>query len=138
MNVTVPVGMGVPEAGLTVAVRVTLVPTATDVAEADSVVVVAVAAGATPVPVKVTDWGLLGALSAKVRVADSLPVVLGSNWTLTVQVFPAATVELAQLSEPTGKSATFVPPAVTVVIERSVVPTLVTVSVIALLVVPWV
>ena len=42
LNVTIPVGVGVPEVGVTVAVSVTLVPTATEVAEALSFVVVAV------------------------------------------------------------------------------------------------
>jgi len=71
-------------------------------------------------------------------VADSLFVVLGSNSTLTVQVFPADTVASAQVSVPTMKSAMFAPPGVTVVIAKLVVPVFVTVSVIALLVVPCV
>ncbi len=41
MKVTFPVGAGTPEAPVTVAVKVTLVPTARDVAEAVSAVVVA-------------------------------------------------------------------------------------------------
>jgi hypothetical protein len=138
LKVTVPVGVGVPVAGVTVAVKVTLVPTAAEVDEAVSFVVVGVATGATPVPVNVTVSGLSEALSAKVRVADSLLVVVGSNSTLTVQVFPAATVASEQVSVPMVKSAMLVPPGVTVVIVKSVVPVLVTVSVIALLVVPCV
>ena len=138
LNVTVPVGVGVPDAGVTVAVNVTLVPTTTEVADVESAVVDAVATGATPVPVRLTTWGLPGALSARVRVADSAAVVLGANSTLTVQVFPAATVALAQVSDPMMKSALLAPPDVTVVIDRSVVPELVTVSVFALLVVSWV
>jgi hypothetical protein len=140
LNVTVPVGVGVPEAGLTVAVSVTLVPTATEVPEALSVVVVGVGAGgatATPVPVKVTACGLPVALSAKVRVAVSAAAVLGSNVTLTVQVFPAATVALVQVSAPMWKSAMSVPPGVTVVMSRFEVPVFVMVRVRALLVVPW-
>ena len=49
-------------------------------------------------PVKVTAWELSGALSATVRVAVSPSAVVGSNSTLTVQVVPAATVALAQIS----------------------------------------
>ena len=138
LKVTVPVGVGVPDAGVTVAVKVTLVPVATDVAEAVSAVVVGVIAGAVPVPVRFTTCGLLVALSVKVRVAVSLLVVFGSNSTLTVQVFPAATVELAHVSDPMGKSDMLVPPGVTVVIVKSVVPVFVPVTVLALLVVPCV
>lgn len=136
MNVTVPVGVGVPDVGATVAVKVTLAPTATEVAGAVSAVVVGVGTGATPVPVKVATSGLSGALSAKVRVADSPLVVLGANSTLTVQVFPADTVALEQASVPMMKSAMLVPPGVTVVIVRLVVPVFVMVRVFALLVVP--
>jgi hypothetical protein len=90
------------------------------------------------VPVKFTVCGLFDALSAKVSVADSLLVVLGANWAITVQLFPAATVKAAQVSETIMKSAMLGPLGVTVVIARSVVPMLVTISVIALLVVPCV
>jgi hypothetical protein len=135
LKVTEPVGVGVPAAGLTVAVNVTLVPMATDVADAVSAVVDAVATGATPVPVNVTACGLPEALSAKVSVADSAVVVLGANSILNEHVFPAETVAFAQVSVPTMKSALLVPPAVTVVIVRSLVPVLVTVRVLAALVV---
>jgi hypothetical protein len=126
----------VPTAGVTVAVKVTLVPTVTEADEAVNAVVVGVAGTPTPVPVKVTVWGLSEALSAKVRVAVSLLPVLGSNSTLSVQVFPTATVALAQVSDPTMKSAMLAPPGVTVVMVRLAVPVFVIVSVFALLVVP--
>jgi hypothetical protein len=71
-------------------------------------------------------------------VAVSLLVVLGSNSTLTAQVFPAATVALEQVSDPRMKSAMLAPPGVTVVMARLEVPVFVMVSVFALLVVPWV
>lgn len=46
-NVTIPVGKAVPEAGVTVAVKVMLVPVVAVVAEASSVVVVSSRAGPT-------------------------------------------------------------------------------------------
>ena len=79
LKVTIPVGVGVPEAGVTVAVKVMLAPAPTEADDAVNTVVEAVATGATPVPVRVTVSGLSEALSAKVRVADSLVVALGSN-----------------------------------------------------------
>jgi hypothetical protein len=71
-----------------------------------------------------------------VRVAVSLLAVLGSNSTLSVQVFPAATVALPQVSDLMRKSAMLVPLGVTVVIFRLAVPVLVIVSVMGPLVVP--
>jgi hypothetical protein len=49
------------------------------------------ATGAVPVPVKLTVCGLLVALSVKVNVAARLPLVVGVNVTLTVQVPLTAT-----------------------------------------------
>jgi len=136
LNVTVPVGVGVPEAGVTVAVRVTLVPTATEVADAASFDVVAVGTGATPVPVMLTTCGLPEALSVKVRVAVSAVAVLAVKLTLIVHVFPAVTVAALHMSEETVKSALFVPPSTTELMFRLALPLLVTVNVIALLVAP--
>ena len=48
------------------------------------------ATGWTPAPVRLTVWGLLLALSATVTVAVMLPVVVGLNVTLMVQLLPAA------------------------------------------------
>ena len=44
-----------------------------------------------PVPERVRDWGLPVALSVKLTEADRLPLAVGSNVTLTVQLAPAAT-----------------------------------------------
>jgi hypothetical protein len=44
-----------------------------------------------PVPVRVTDWGLPGALSVMVIVADSAPISEGLKVTLIVQLLPAVT-----------------------------------------------
>ena len=136
LNVTSPVGLGVPAVGVTVAVKVTLVPAVAEADDEVNIVVVAVAGTPRPVPVKLTVSGLSEALSAKVRVAVSLLAVLGSNWTLTVHVFPAATVALEQVSVPMTKSDMLAPPGVTVVMVRLALPVLVIVSVLALLVVP--
>ena len=54
------------------------------------------AAVAVPVPVRLTVWGLAGALSAIVTEAVRLPLAEGVKVTLIVQVAPAAT-ELPQL-----------------------------------------
>ena len=138
LNVTVPVGVGVPEAGVTVAVKVTPAPTDIEVAEVESAVVDAVATGAVPVPVRFTTCGLSEALSVKVSVADSAAVVVGANLILTVQVAFAANVAPLHVSEPIGKSAALMPPSATLLIDRLVDPELVMVNVFALLVVPWV
>lgn len=138
LKVTVPVGVGVPEVGETVAVKVTLAPTAMEVAEAESAVVEAVATGATPVPVRFTTCGLSEAASVKVRVADSAAVVVGANLMLSVQVAFAAREAPLQVSEAIGKSTASTPPSTTLVIDRLVEPMLVTVNVFALLVVPLV
>jgi len=57
------------------------------------VTVVAVRLGSepVPVPVRVTDWGLPGALSVMVIVADSAPISEGLKVTLIVQLLPAVT-----------------------------------------------
>ena len=49
-----------------------------------------------PVPLRLRDWGLPVALSVKLTEADRLPLAVGSNVTLTVQLAPAAT-ELPQV-----------------------------------------
>jgi len=49
-----------------------------------------------PMPVKLTVWGLLAALSVKVKVAVRLPAMVGVKVTLTVQLLSAAT-ELPQV-----------------------------------------
>lgn len=138
LNVTVPVGVGVPEAGETVAVKVTLEPTAMEAADEERVVVVAVGTGAVPVPVRLTIWGLSVALSVKVSIADSAACVAGVNVTLTVQVFPAATIAPLHVLEPTVKSARSLPFSTTLLMVKDVAPVLVIVSVLGLLVVPWV
>ena len=47
---------------------------------------------AVPVPLKDTVWGLLFALSLKLRVPDLLPVALGEKVTEALQPAPAASV----------------------------------------------
>ena len=54
------------------------------------------AAATVPVPERLRDWGLPLALSVKLTEADRLPLAVGSNVTLTVQLAPAAT-ELPQV-----------------------------------------
>jgi hypothetical protein len=49
-----------------------------------------------PVPLRLRDCGLPLALSVKLTEADRLPLAVGSNVTLTVQLAPAAT-ELPQV-----------------------------------------
>src|SRR5271169_2006995 len=46
--------------------------------------------GAPPVPARATTWGLVAALSLKVRVPVVGPSATGVNVTLTVQLAPAA------------------------------------------------
>ena len=50
-------------------------------------------AGAIPVPVRLADCGLLVALSVTVNVPPCVPVAVGVNVTLMVQLEPAATPE---------------------------------------------
>jgi hypothetical protein len=45
-----------------------------------------------PVPERLTDWGLLLALSIKVTAAVIDPALIGANWTLIVHVAPTATL----------------------------------------------
>ena len=47
-----------------------------------------------PVPVRLAVWGLLVALSVTVNVPPCVPVAVGVNVTLMVQLEPAATPEL--------------------------------------------
>jgi len=51
---------------------------------------------AVPVPERLRHWGLPLALSVKLTEADRLPLAVGSNVTLIVQLAPAAT-ELPQV-----------------------------------------
>jgi len=46
-----------------------------------------------PVPLRATDCGVPAALSATVRLAERLPVVVGVSVTLMIQLAPAATLE---------------------------------------------
>ena len=46
--------------------------------------------GAPPLPVRFTVWGLLGALSVMVMAPVRVPVTVGVNVTLIVQLVPAA------------------------------------------------
>ncbi len=44
----------------------------------------------TPLPERLTDWGLLLALSVKLTTAVRDPRLIGANWTVIVHVAPAA------------------------------------------------
>ena len=46
-----------------------------------------------PVPLRLTFWGLVGSESLRVTFADRVPVAVGVNVTLIVQLAPAATLE---------------------------------------------
>jgi hypothetical protein len=85
--------------------------------------------GAAPVPVKLTDCGLLEALSVKFSEALRLPAAVGVKVTLRVQVLLGVTVAPVQVSALVAKSPEFVPPSVTVEIIKLAAPMLVTVSV---------
>jgi hypothetical protein len=88
-----------------------------------------------PVPLRLTVCGLFAALSLIESVAVRLPVAVGVNVTLTMQVLLGVTVAPVQVSVLLPKSLAFVPPIVTVEIVRLPDPVLVTVSVWAALVV---
>ena len=87
------------------------------------------ALGATPVPVSDTVCGLPVALSVKVMVPGWLPVAVGVNVTLIVQLAPAAT-ELPQVL-----LSAYCALAVMLVTLSAAVPVLVSVTVCAALVV---
>jgi hypothetical protein len=92
-------------------------------------------AGAIPVPERLTDCGLLEALSVKFSEALRLPVADGVNVTLTVQVPLGLIVAPVQVSALLAKSLAFVPPIVTVEMVRLAVPVSATVTLLAALVV---
>lgn len=90
-------------------------------------------AAAVPVPLRVTDWGLLAALSLKFSEALRVPIAEGVKVTLTVQVALGSTITAVQVSVPFVKSPGFDPSSVTVEMVRLLVPVLVTVSTCAVL-----
>ena len=85
-------------------------------------------------PVSENTCALLGALSAMVTFAVSVPLIEGVNVTVIVQVAWGATALVQVLVW--LKSALLVPVTLTPVTFRSVLPVLVTVTVCGLLVVP--
>lgn len=93
--------------------------------------------GCVPVPVSGTVWGELGSLSETDSVADSADWVVGVNVTLMVQLPPLA----ARVGGETGhvlvwaKSPAFVPVIEMELMVRAEVPSLVSVTVCAALVV---
>jgi hypothetical protein len=77
-------------------VSVTAVPALVEpsfVTEKATDVGASVTAGAVPVPVRAAVWGLFGALSVMVTLADLAPVAVGVNVTLMEQLAPAARLE---------------------------------------------
>lgn len=82
--------------------------------------------GPLPVPVRVTVWGLPGALSATVSDAERLPGTVGAKVTLMVQ-FPPASTEVPQLLL-WPKSPGLAPASVRPVILRVVFPVLLSVT----------
>jgi hypothetical protein len=101
-------------------------------------VVLRVAPAVVPVPLRLTVCGLLLALSVSVRVAVREPVAVGANVTLITQVPLAATEELVLQVVPLAmaKSPGLVPPNAMLVKVNDAVPLLVTVTALAVLVVP--
>ena len=90
------------------------------------------ATGAVPVPVKPTDCGLSGALSLKISVALRLPVAIGVNVTLMVQVLASLgegmSVAPVQVSALVAKSLESVPPIKAVAMVRLAEPVFVMVQ----------
>ena len=84
------------------------------------------AAGPVPVPVSAAVWGLFGALSVTVRVADLAPEAVGVKVTLIAQLAPAARL-LPQVVV-CEKSPPLEPVNVMLVIVKAVVPLLVSVT----------
>lgn len=68
--------------------------------------------GNTPVPERSTVCGLVEALSAKLRVALSVPTIDGVNEIVTVHAAAGATAAPLQVSELTVKSPGFAPESV--------------------------
>jgi hypothetical protein len=85
--------------------------------------------GPVAVPLRLTVWGLPGALSVKFSVALRLPVPVGVNARLTVHVVLGRIAAPEQVSAVLVKSLAFVPAIVTAEKERSKTPVLVTVTV---------
>jgi hypothetical protein len=86
-----------------------------------------------PVPLKVSVWGLWGAMSVKLNEALRLPIANGVNVTLTEHVPLGITVAPVQVSALLAKSLEFVPLIPTVKMLRLAVPVLVTVTLCAAL-----
>lgn len=87
VKVTVPVGIAVPEAGVTVALKVILVPVCADVAEAVNAVVVAVRTGA--------------AVTVTVTAVDVLPLKLASPpYTAVMECAPALSAAVEYVATP--------------------------------------
>jgi hypothetical protein len=84
--------------------------------------------GTVPIPVILTAWGLLEVLSVKVKEALRVPAASGLNVTLTVQALLGVSVAPVHLSLLLAKSPAFVPPIVTIEMERFSAPVLVTVT----------
>jgi hypothetical protein len=84
-----------------------------------------------PVPLKLTVWGLPGALSEMLKVPPRVPAAVGVKVTLIVQLAPAAT-ELPQLLL-WAKSLASVPVTARLAILRVALPVLVRVTVCPLL-----
>ena len=86
-----------------------------------------------PLPLRLIDWGLFGALSLRVTVPVRVPVAVGVNFTLIVQLAPAAT-ELPQVPSPAKAKLPLMPK---LPLNVSVaLPVLVTVTNCTVLVVP--
>ena len=100
-----------------------------------TLVVLRLALGAVPVPLKPTTCGLVLALSVSVRLPERLPVAVGVNVTLIVQLPPAPTGALVLQAVPLAATAKS-PVTATLVKVRDAVPLLVTVTALAALVVP--
>ena len=89
---------------------------------------------ALPVPVSVAVWGLDGSPSLIERVAVRVPVAAGVNVTLTVQLAPPARLDPQVFVCP--NSVGFVPLKLKPVMAMAAVPPFVTVTVLAVLVLP--
>jgi hypothetical protein len=91
-------------------------------------------AGVPPVPVRFTVWGLPARLSAMLTAAVRVPVAVGVNVTLIVQLPPTASEPLHVVVS--AKSPTLAPIRLMRVIVKLAVPVLVTVTLCTALVVP--
>ena len=93
-----------------------------------------VAAGLVPVPVRVTCWGLVGSEFASCRVAVRVPDADGVNVTLMVQLEPASRLEAQVVVSP--KSDALVPVSEIAIPVSAPVPTFLSVTIWAALVLP--